>query len=258
MKAHLTKIIVFFAFVVLTVGLVKYLKYRKSYKYPLDQVISHVKSQKFPSVLQTVDFIRIFVNENSLHKIDEEHKKYAANPEIVIGKLFNKFSEKAPPPHLSCGPRARVMKLILDKMKIKNRTVHIFSDEYNSVRSHSFLEVDTGGGWHIQDPDFNIYYENSGTKVRASIMDLVFGRVENYTPCKGSRNCGWKKNHVLHLKNKFFEATKIDFDWQTERQPVMFVNSKRFDRAKIFPGNGNISFNEFAKKHYDLESLSYR
>lgn len=205
-----------------------------------------------------IDFVRNFVNENSIHLIDDEHERYAWDSKIVHKMIYQYYSGKSEKkPHLSCGPRAKIMREILTNMGIKSRNVITFSDNYDNIRSHTYLEVfnSSRGVWEAHDPDFNISYIDINTGKNVSVIDLVFGDIDSIKP-KNKKGIGWNidygKMGLANLKYKFFDAVLY------KESSIMVVNKHKFDVDKNFKIN-NMTFKDFSFKHYNqvIKKLRY-
>jgi hypothetical protein len=214
----------------------------------LASIVQLVENQTFASEEERIVFVRDFVYRNSIHRIDEEHARYATDTPRVIAMLWSHRSG-GPPPHLSCGPRAYAMKGLLDALGIPSRAVMIFSDNEQELVSHTFLEVYDRGTlrWSIQDPDFNVHYVNLETRETASTIELVWGDPDRFVPRSPERD-GWEENRMAHVKRDYFEAM-VHLTRSAERSTVL-VNADRFDPARRYPGNDGMSFYELAKRHY--------
>lgn len=222
----------------------------QAYKQALTAIAAYIQRHRFSNDTQRIDFIRDWVNQNSIHLIDKAHAQYAFNVPKVISMLWQTYLTDQAPPHLSCGPRAAAMQAILNKLGMQNRTVFIFTDNYAQVQSHTFLEVfnrDTQK-WEIQDPDFNIYYIDVRTQKRLATADLIWGDLDMLVP-KSMTAQGWEENNVVILKQDYFEAMMYPAK-NKDQQSIILINHDRFDPKKNFPDNGNITFNNFAMRFY--------
>lgn len=198
-----------------------------------------LKEANLHSLNDTVDFIRNFIHHNSIHLIDEEHGHYAGNTNLILNWTIDVAQHtRDEKPHLSCGPRADILKKMLTWYGIRNRIVQIYSDEYDDVRSHTFAEVYNPlyKTWHIQDADFNIYYQNAKGE-RVDIATLVFeNQPDSILPVSGKK-IGWEQNNLVFLKEKYFESMRIG--------NVVLINPNRFNLRKIFPQNNGITGQQF-------------
>lgn len=216
----------------------------------LNNIKEYIDSQNFSSESERIDFIRNWVYEKSIHKIDTEHKKYAFNTPRVLSMLWKTHQTTKGHAHLSCGPRAMAMKSILEKLEIQNRIISIFTDDNPEVNSHTFLEVfnKETKRWELQDPDFNIYYIALDTQERVATAQLIWGDLDSITPVSIDKK-GWKNNNVEHLKQHYFE-TLMYMNHLNGEKSVILINIDRFNAEKVFEKNGNIDFYQFANKHY--------
>ena len=213
-----------------------------------------------PSETERIDYIRQFVYENSLHKGGAKYVEYTKK---VLSMMYEFHLNNTNPPHLTCGSRTLSMKALLDEMDIENRRVQIFTDSFELVRSHTFLEAfnrDTQR-WEIQDPDKNLYYRHVKTLKRASIAQLVWSEATEFEPCSPESGCGWEINNlqrfvdnrrfgaiIYHYGN--FPKSQIFTSSSGYEKSVLLINTDRFSVTKQFPGNDGMTFIEFANKHY--------
>lgn len=225
----------------------------KEYSKSIEAIRQYINSQEFSSETGRIDFVRKWVYENSIHRIDAQHREYAFNTPRVISMLWNTHISKQDYAHLSCGPRAMAMKRILDSLGVKSRVISVFTDNNPQVNSHTFLEVlnTETERWELQDPDFNIYYIDTESKKRIATSRLIWGDLDNVTPISTNKK-GWKDNNVQHLKQDYFEAMIYMNHLRTEKteKSVILLNTDRFNAAKVFEKNNNMTFYEFADRHY--------
>jgi len=134
--------------------------------------------------------VRNWVNENSVHLIDDEHDSYAFDLAKVVVKVWQYFLTKDSKPHLSCGPRAYLLKQLLDHLGFATRIIDILEIVKGEPRSHTLLEYyDTScNKWVMQDPDFNVSYVNTATGAPLGAAEalvceksLITGDASGYT-----------------------------------------------------------------------------
>ena len=124
----------------------------------LPLIKDYIESQGIGSKTAVIDFVRSWVNKNSVHEDDPSYNLRAAfNTPRVLSKLWKTHATKDAPVNLTCGPRTFAMQRILDELKIRSRVVMIFTDDFDNCVSHTFLEV------------FNFY--RSFPDLISSIMD---------------------------------------------------------------------------------------
>ena len=218
----------------------------------LAKTVSLVEYMGFSTPAQRADFVRNFVHKNSIHLIDEEYYSYASDTDKIISLLYDCASGSGQPPHLDCYTRSRAMEAILRAMGIKTRAIDVYSDDFDTLESHSFLEVYSPGenAWHVQDPDYNIYYIDSATKSRLSAMQLVFQPLEGSVPCRDDLKCGWKDLGLERIRDHYFELLVYDRRGVKGGKTVILVNQSRFDPAKRFSGKDNKTMSEFTERFY--------
>jgi len=208
-----------------------------------------VQGQAGSSKTEEARFVRQFVYGHSVHRMDDQRNRYAGDMPTALSMLHDHYLTGRNPPNLSCGPRARAMQAILDALAIENRMVHVFSDDYEGVQSHTFLEVrdPPSGRWTVHDPDYDVTYVDARSGAPVSLLRLILGDLESVVPLSG-RGRGWEANHTKHLKEHFFEAAK--YDAREGAADVIVVNTDRFSIGKRFPADAGATFLEFSEKHY--------
>jgi hypothetical protein len=213
------------------------------------KIASLARSQAGPSKSAQARFAREFVFSNSLHRIDSEHERYAWDTRAVLVMLHDHYLTRENPPHLSCGPRALALKAVLDALGIESRLVHIFTGDYEEIRSHTFLEVYDADSarWVIEDPGNDVTYVDAATNEPVSLMRLVLGGVPSVVPVS-RRGRGWELNEIDYLQAHYFQAAKYDSSDGTP--DVVVVNTDRLSVTKRFPANDNMTFVEFSRKSY--------
>jgi len=133
------------------------------YRQALNAVVDALNRHRFTTTIDKINYVRHWVNANSVHLIDDEHDSYAFDVPVVIYLLNRSGKQQRGKPHLSCGPRSYAMKEILKGLGLESRIIDIFgfSDEVPPrVNPHTLLEVfdKDNGRWSLQDPDFNVAY----------------------------------------------------------------------------------------------------
>ena len=217
----------------------------------LRDVTEFIGSRSFTSESDKIDYVRNWVNENSIHKIDEEHRSYAWDTPAVVSMLWDTHLTKSGHPHLSCGPRANAMKSILEGLGVEARIVSTFTDDYSNVRSHTFLDVlnSETGVWELHDPDFNFCVVDMNTNERLPTFRLVAEDLGPVLPISATRS-GWREHRIEHLKKSYFDAVMY------HDGSVIFVNPDRFDMRKRFEGNDGMTFGEFTSSTYGGPGIS--
>jgi hypothetical protein len=191
-----------------------------------------------------------FVHNNSVHLIDEEHRKYAFDIPVVINKLILAYegdgSEK---PHLSCGPRSYAMREILTRFGIFSRLVQVFSDDYQELKGHRLLEVfnPETGSWEAWDPDYRVTYVDPESKKRLDIMEVIFGDKEKLVPQDGAI-MGWEETKTVLLREHYFEAALFEGTNNGMNNSIIIINPHEFNLGKTF--SDGLTLREWMLKHY--------
>ena len=155
----------------------------------LESILQLIEAQQFQTQTETIDFVRDFVYRNSIHLADEEFWEYAYNTPRVLEMLYDTYRNDAPPPHLVCDPRSYAMAEILGNLSIRRRVVYVYTDSLGEeVQSHTFLEVynEDFERWEVQDPDYNVYWEDMRTGERLSTLQLVLDDLDAFMPRSSS------------------------------------------------------------------------
>ena len=156
------------------------------------EMIPMLDLKSTPHFHQQVDKVRMFINNNSRHKIDEEFRAAQGNPAaFAAGMLAYAKRLSSEPVHMECSTRSNLMARVLRALGYRTRIVAIFNSRTN-LRSHSFLEVmnPETERWETQDPDYDIYWRSKGSEMRISLADAAEG-IEDLQPC-GRDGCGWE------------------------------------------------------------------
>lgn len=172
-----------------------------------------------------IDQTREFVHTNS-KQISQitAHGAAAYDTGGVIRNLIATHHGKQKPAELLCSSRANAMSGLLETVGIESRQVHLFS-QHNG--SHTFLEVKDpeSGTWSIQDPDYNLIWQDTQTGKRLDLAGLISLPVEQITPCQRDGKCGW------HLAENLQVYTGAGLWFNFDARPVLLTNPEKFDMA---------------------------
>lgn len=157
-----------------------------------------------PDFHQQMDKVRIFINDNSIHKIDQAFWANHGNTAALAGGMLAHAKRLSTEPvHMECSTRSNLMTRILGALGYETRIIAIFNSRTN-LQSHSFLEVmnPETGRWETQDPDYDIYWRSKTSEERISLADTAdaIGEIE---PC-GRERCGWD-----HVSREGIRAEKL-------------------------------------------------
>ena len=114
--------------------------------------------------------------------LDAESAKYRLELPVTLTMLWAHYQDGASPPLLECSSRTVAMIYILDSLGIRSRMVNVFSSDFTTLRSHTFLEAynPDNGHWEIQDPDYDVYYVYKGTTERVSTTQLLLEPLDRF------------------------------------------------------------------------------
>ena len=162
----------------------------------VQEIVSLLGLEAIADFHQRLDKVRSFINDHSIHKIDEaffaNHGNAAA---YAAGVIAHAKDDTVAPVHMECSTRSNLMDLILHALGYQTRGVAIFSSR-SDLNSHSFLEVmnPSTGRWETQDADYDIYWRDTESGERISLADAAES-IDAIEPC-GRGHCGW--DHASH------------------------------------------------------------
>jgi len=215
----------------------------------LDDIAAHVQSKYFSNESEKLDYIRNWVNQNSVHKIDEQHKDYAHKTHVTVPMLWRHHLLRDEAPHLACGSRAYAMKLILGRLGIKSRVIDIFTKAGKvrpGVEGHTFLEVwnRETHTWEIQDPDLNVSFQHAVSRKRVSVFQMVMGNIDEVEPINSKGPMQWVSDRGL------YNVAVYRLHYEGDRS-VVIMNSSSATRARRHGGGeANSEFIEYLKRTY--------
>lgn len=203
--------------------------------------LSRLVLAEYHTEQEIVDAAREMIYKNTIHlPLGDNDQRTTSDQNVILQGIYKTIKGGAPIA-TTCGPRARAMRSILERLDFETRIIHVFSDDYQSIQSHTFLEAKINGAWQVHDPDFNIYYLKSNGD-RANARDVLDG---NATPVGGWDTYGGN-GITLH---SYFEA--LMYDSRPDASP-MIINQGRFDVNKFFPENRQTFF-EFSEVYGHLK-----
>ncbi|MBW2052313.1 MAG: hypothetical protein JRI85_08745 [Deltaproteobacteria bacterium] len=199
-----------------------------------------------------------FVHDNSLNIIDDERDRYLY--QMSLDEFLKEGTERLlkasqndsySKPHLSCGLRSQLMKVILDQSGIYARIVQIFSDKDDVLKAHRLLEVFNPeiGVWELWDPDHRVVYINRNSGKPVDGVFFVFGERSKVVPQNGEIR-GWEETKTSHIRDNFAGAVMFEYTRATSPGNLIIINRKQFDSHKVF--NDGSTF-----KHFAAESLNF-
>lgn len=192
-----------------------------------------------------------FIHDYSIHKIDDQFYDNVKRLDIVMIKMAEVLQgQHEDRPHLSCGPRAVLMKQLLHRLGIQSRLVQIYSDSYKNVEGHRLLEVlnsDTNR-YELWDPDFKVWYQRIDSKEHVDALTMVVAPSMDLFEPTDSIRTGWEETKTKHLKDSYFKAVLYEGNREGMRHAPIFVNTNKFDLKKQFADN--LTFLEWSSQHY--------
>ena len=165
------------------------------------EIVAMLGLDAIPNFHSRIDKVRTFINDNSVHKVDQLFWGNRGNGAAILIAYARGLSTE--PAHMECSTRSNLMTGILGALGYETRIIAIFNSRTN-LKSHSFLEVmnPETGRWETQDPDYDIYWRSKTSAERVSLADTAdaIGVIE---PC-GRESCGWD-----HVSREGIRAEKL-------------------------------------------------
>jgi hypothetical protein len=148
----------------------------------MGKIVALVKQQKFQTKTEQIDYVREFIYQNSRHGLDAESVKYRLELPVTINMLWNFSQTHTNPPLLECSSRTVAMLYILDSLGIRSRMVNLFTSDFDTLRSHTFLEAynPDSGHWEVQDPDYDVYYVYKANSARVSTSQILLEPLDHF------------------------------------------------------------------------------
>jgi hypothetical protein len=148
----------------------------------MGKIVALVKQQNFQTKTAQIDYVREFIYQNSQHGLDAESAKYRLELPITLNMLWNFYQTHTNPPLLECSSRTVAMLYILDALGIHSRMVNVFTSDFDTLHSHTFLEAynPDSGHWEVQDPDYDIYYVYKANSARVSTSQILLEPLDHF------------------------------------------------------------------------------
>jgi hypothetical protein len=211
------------------------------------------------STFETADAVREFINSNSIHMVSDDDPEFYAireNDEAIANKISDFATDKSNDPvHLECSSRSAIMRIILEHLDIRVRTIILYTHRKN-LPSHVFLEVQDAKTkeWSIQDPGYDLFWQNNETGERLSAIDIVKSGTDTITPCHTEKDCRWGWHNkgsqgAPRVLKKFFGLAIIKDDHLGTRD--LYYNNTLFpiDKLQEISGKGEMKYCELIDKN---------
>lgn len=188
---------------------------------------------------EKTDKIRKFVHQSSVHLIDDELYEYLHDSDRILAMLEASYLRKHKQPHLECWTRSNAMIRMAHSIGVRSRKVIVYRSA-DGYLSHTLLEVynPETSAWEMQDPDYDMFYVDTGKTRRASITDLVTNPYDAFMPCSDEHTCGWnigsKEHHDPKVLYDYFGLATFP-DGETA---LVLVNDDRFPFSETFMLDG--------------------
>ena len=190
-----------------------------------------IKSYANSLNLPITDAVREYIYKNSDHGEGTWNQAHGNDHIYVMDQLYRIASGDTPAtrPQLLCGNRATVMQALLQNLGIRSRTIYLFSRYSGSLMGHVFVEVmnPETGAWEIQDPDYNVAYENtSGHRLNASQM-IAAPEFTNIYPVNANAK-GWTETGADRLMiGQFFSLA------YSPTEGMLYYNQQALDSGLV-------------------------
>jgi hypothetical protein len=157
----------------------------------IDEMLALMKIPPQSDFHQTVDAVRIFINDHSEDNVDAIFRIMNGDAaSFADGLIAHARDPSAERVHMECSTRANLMGRVLRRMGYKTRTIAIFKTK-GQYSSHTFLDVlnPETKKWETQDPDYDIYWTSLPSKTRVSLAEEA-ENLDAIEPC-GRSACSW-------------------------------------------------------------------
>jgi hypothetical protein len=153
-----------------------------AYPEVMSKIVAQVKQQNFQTKTEQIEYVREFIYQNSKHGLDAESAKYRLELPVTLQMLWNYSQTQQNPPLLECSSRTVAMLSILDSLGIRGRMVNVFTSDFDTLRSHTFLEAynPDSGHWEVQDPDYDVYYVYKANSARVSTSQILLEPLDQF------------------------------------------------------------------------------
>lgn len=204
------------------------------------------------SDLQNTTHIRNWVNINSIHLIDDEHDSYAFDLSKVAVRVWAYVQKTGSQPHLSCGPRAYLLKQILDHFGYSTRIIDILEVVKGEPRSHTLIEYfdNTLKKWVMQDPDFNACYVDKATGLPLSAEEALEYDKCSIIAASGGYDFENSKNLFGTIDDYFFAVVVYRYCYVGQKANIRFASN-----CRSYTLDNGMSFDDFKyylRKRYDF------
>ena len=204
-----------------------------------DEMIGLLELSPSLSSHRVVDQVRTFVNDNSIHRIDDEFRSYWKDSPQMMTMMVAKAKGQGPPPHMECSTRSNVMRSILTQLGYDTRSVSLYRASDSGYLSHTFLEVrhPEADRWEIQDPDYDIHWRLKGSDVRVSARDMLAAPLDEFEPCTEPGHCGWDlaSREGIHVRTLYEYFSVVSVNDRDRGERPLYVNTRRFEWDKPHP-----------------------
>jgi hypothetical protein len=198
-----------------------------------DELIALLPDLEGKTVPEKADAVRLFLNNNSQHLIDDEFYNHWENVPYMMAMIKNNALGQSPkPPHMECATRSTVMHHMLNALGIKSRFIVIHHKDKPGI-THTFLEIydPARDKWSMQDPDGNIYWIKNETGRRARVEDMLRLDVEkHFTPCQTPDKCGYDDYSRIYIP---YFALSTRFHPYDSNEVKITYSPARFNKLRM-------------------------
>ena len=156
----------------------------------MNEIIRLIDVRPSASFHETVDAVRIFINDHSQTKAGRTfHAMNRDNVAFAEGIIAHAHDASVERVHMECSTRAYLMSRVLRSMGVETRGRNFrYHGDYSS---HSFLEGLNAESktWEAVDRDYDLYWVAKRSGKRISLAEAG-ADLDDVSPC-GRDRCGW-------------------------------------------------------------------
>ena len=200
-----------------------------------DATFQLLTEQRFANERDMVIFVRDWIYENSIEKIDDQFWFHWKHPKAALAALVNRSRGIGDGPHMECSARARMTRMVTKEFSdVLTRTVYLLTDKNLQLNSHTVFEHRNPetNSWEFHDALFNVHYERTADGKVLSALEMIDLPFDVFHPCRTNEKCGWDDR--IDITRDYLSLIMIPRDLSKTRGMDVHIRKGGFDTEKIF------------------------